>query len=70
MSDVWRELKANWDALVLRAEDSAEIGFTAMKGLTWDLVIHQKSPLQVDREIKALAQELDRKEKEYYDRRA
>jgi hypothetical protein len=70
MNEAWSNLKSDWDALVRRVDESGEIGYKATKGLTWDLLIHGKSPLQVQQEIKAMAEEFERQNRQYRSRRA
>lgn len=70
MSDAWSNAKADWNALVRRVEESGEIGYKATKGLTWDLLVHGKSPVQVEQEIRAMAEEFERQNRQARSRRA
>jgi hypothetical protein len=63
--DIFKQLKADFESLERRVDTAFEIGFTGMKGLTWDLFTLNKTPAQVGRDIKAIAEDFERKEREY-----
>jgi hypothetical protein len=53
--NIWDDLHEQFKALERRADQAVDIGFTAMKGLTWDALTKGKNPNQVKEEIEQLA---------------
>jgi hypothetical protein len=63
--DILAQAIDEWNALIRRVDDAAEVGWTGFKGLTWDLFIEHKSPTQVLKDVQAKAADFERKEQEY-----
>ncbi len=67
--DFLGQAKELWESLLRRTDAAEKIGWTSFKGLTWDLVTKGKSPLQTLQEVRKIAENFERKEKEYQQRR-
>jgi hypothetical protein len=65
MSDLLGQAISEWNRLVRRVEESAEIGWTGLRGLTWDAFMKSKTPAQTLSDIRAMADDFERKEAEY-----
>jgi hypothetical protein len=65
MSDLLGQAVSEWNKLVRRVEESAEIGWAGFKGLTWEIFTKNKTPAQTLSDIKAMAADFERKEAEY-----
>jgi len=58
---MWDDLKRDFHILENRIKHAPEVGYTALKGFTWDLFIQGKTTSQVARELRAMSEDLDSK---------
>lgn len=64
-NDILSQALREFNALSRRVDNSVEVGFTAFKGLTWDMFTVGKTPTQILRDVQEKAAEFERREQEY-----